>query len=84
MKNIIRTSLTFSNPDFEYENEINNEFIRNKILEIKNSIKLNEVSISRWPSGLRKTRLTDNSLAHRTTWLRFDLLSVSSCMLFGS
>ena len=25
------------------------------------------------PSGLRKTRLTDNSLAHRTTWLRSDL-----------
>ena len=29
--------------------------------------------ISRRPSGLRKTNLIDNSLAHRTTWLRSDL-----------
>lgn len=35
----------FNELNIEYENEINNEFIRNKILEIKNSIKLNEVSI---------------------------------------
>ena len=35
----------FNGLNIEYENEINNEFIRNKILEIKNSIKLNEVSI---------------------------------------
>ncbi len=27
---------------------------------------------SRRPSGLRKTRETNNSLAHRTTWLRSD------------
>ncbi len=30
---------------------------------------------SRRPSGLRKTRPDNNSLAHRTTWLRSDLLS---------
>ncbi len=30
--------------------------------------------ISRRPSGLRKTSLSYNSLAHRTTWLRSDLL----------
>ncbi len=29
---------------------------------------------SRRPSGLRKTTLETNSLAHRTTWLRSDLL----------
>ena len=29
--------------------------------------------ISRRPSGLRKTRFSSNSLAHRTTWLRSDL-----------
>ena len=29
---------------------------------------------SRGPSGLRKTRLTDNSLAHITTWLSSQLL----------
>ncbi len=29
---------------------------------------------SRRPSGLRKTRIWFNSLAHRTTWLRSDLL----------
>ncbi len=29
--------------------------------------------ISRRPSGLRKTRVKGNSLAHRTTWLRSDL-----------
>ena len=29
--------------------------------------------ISRRPSGLRKTTNPDNSLAHRTTWLRSDL-----------
>ena len=28
---------------------------------------------SRRPSGLRKTKGYDNSLAHRTTWLRSDL-----------
>ena len=28
---------------------------------------------SRRPSGLRKTRVSYNSLAHRTTWLRSDL-----------
>ena len=28
---------------------------------------------SRRPSGLRKTTLQTNSLAHRTTWLRSDL-----------
>mgnify|MGYP005764151823 CR=1 FL=1 len=32
---------------------------------------------SRRPSGLRKTRVSYNSLAHRTTWLRSDLISVS-------
>ncbi len=31
------------------------------------------LSASRRPSGLRKTRETNNSLAHRTTWLRSDL-----------
>ena len=32
------------------------------------------VSASRRPSGLRKTTITLNSLAHRTTWLRSDLV----------
>ncbi len=32
------------------------------------------VILSRRPSGLRKTRETNNSLAHRTTWLRSDLI----------
>ena len=32
------------------------------------------VSTSRRPSGLRKTTITLNSLAHRTTWLRSDLV----------
>ncbi|WP_458457811.1 response regulator [Pseudobutyrivibrio sp.] len=31
------------------------------------------LSLSRRPSGLRKTRPDNNSLAHRTTWLRSDL-----------
>ena len=31
---------------------------------------------SRRPSGLRKTTITLNSLAHRTTWLRSDLKDV--------
>ena len=31
------------------------------------------IHISRRPSGLRKTTITLNSLAHRTTWLRSDL-----------
>ena len=31
-------------------------------------------SSSRRPSGLRKTKHSTNSLAHRTTWLRSDLL----------
>ncbi|MDI2052794.1 DoxX family protein [Bradyrhizobium sp. Mp19] len=31
--------------------------------------------ISRRPSGLRKTNMSGNSLAHRTTWLRSDLIS---------
>ena len=31
------------------------------------------VSRSRRPSGLRKTKHSTNSLAHRTTWLRSDL-----------
>ena len=30
--------------------------------------------VSRRPSGLRKTSVNYNSLAHRTTWLRSDLL----------
>ncbi len=30
---------------------------------------------SRRPSGLRKTRPDNNSLAHRTTWLRSDLMT---------
>ena len=30
---------------------------------------------SRRPSGLRKTTMGTNSLAHRTTWLRSDLYS---------
>ncbi len=30
---------------------------------------------SRRPSGLRKTKLVCNSLAHRTTWLRSDLIT---------
>ncbi len=30
--------------------------------------------LSRRPSGLRKTTLETNSLAHRTTWLRSDLM----------
>ncbi|MDD1366813.1 hypothetical protein PTB13_01360 [Bacillus sp. MHSD17] len=29
--------------------------------------------LSRRPSGLRKTNVRSNSLAHRTTWLRSDL-----------
>ena len=33
-----------------------------------------QVSISRRPSGLRKTRVSYNSLAHRTTWLRSDFM----------
>ncbi len=32
-----------------------------------------EIQQSRRPSGLRKTKLVCNSLAHRTTWLRSDL-----------
>ncbi len=36
--------------------------------------------ISRRPSGLRKTNLVDNSLAHRTTWLRSDLAKIIGCM----
>ena len=32
------------------------------------------IAASRRPSGLRKTTITLNSLAHRTTWLRSDLL----------
>ncbi|MDE9390053.1 type VI secretion system-associated FHA domain protein TagH, partial [Pseudomonas aeruginosa] len=32
-------------------------------------------AVSRRPSGLRKTIKTSNSLAHRTTWLRSDLMS---------
>ena len=34
-------------------------------------------SSSRRPSGLRKTTITLNSLAHRTTWLRSDLLNMN-------
>ncbi len=30
---------------------------------------------SRRPSGLRKTRVKGNSLAHRTTWLRSDFIA---------
>ncbi|MDD1371214.1 hypothetical protein PTB13_27035, partial [Bacillus sp. MHSD17] len=30
---------------------------------------------SRRPSGLRKTNVRSNSLAHRTTWLRSDLIT---------
>ena len=37
------------------------------------SIKLPKPALSRRPSGLRKTKGYDNSLAHRTTWLRSDL-----------
>ena len=33
---------------------------------------------SRRPSGLRKTTITLNSLAHRTTWLRSDLIILVS------
>ena len=35
-------------------------------------------AISRRPSGLRKTTITLNSLAHRTTWLRSDLSCTSN------
>ncbi len=37
-----------------------------------------EVIVSRRPSGLRKTTVWCNSLAHRTTWLRSDLLTFIS------
>ena len=40
----------------------------NEVLEYVNK------EISRRPSGLRKTRNLLNSLAHKTTWLRSDLL----------
>ncbi len=42
---------------------------------IKKGMEPNEAfqkNISRRPSGLRKTRVSYNSLAHRTTWLRSD------------
>ncbi|MDE9402256.1 SIS domain-containing protein, partial [Pseudomonas aeruginosa] len=35
--------------------------------------------LSRRPSGLRKTTVQSNSLAHRTTWLRSDLFVVPLC-----
>ena len=34
--------------------------------------KLKSYGVSRRPSGLRKTKHSTNSLAHRTTWLRSD------------
>ncbi|WP_458458214.1 hypothetical protein, partial [Pseudobutyrivibrio sp.] len=36
---------------------------------------LSDARLSRRPSGLRKTRPDNNSLAHRTTWLRSDFIS---------
>ena len=35
-------------------------------------VRTDEVRQSRRPSGLRKTKHSTNSLAHRTTWLRSD------------
>ncbi|MDQ7977281.1 flagellar motor stator protein MotA [Paraburkholderia sp. SARCC-3016] len=37
-----------------------------------------ELDTSRRPSGLRKTKHSTNSLAHRTTWLRSDLHTMGS------
>ncbi len=36
-------------------------------------------AVSRRPSGLRKTNVLANSLAHRTTWLRSDLVAGVVC-----
>ncbi len=44
------------------------------MLEVKNIKKAFGKTQSRRPSGLRKTRPDNNSLAHRTTWLRSDFV----------
>ena len=41
-------------------------------LEESEGIYISRASTSRRPSGLRKTTIAYNSLAHRTTWLRSD------------
>ena len=42
-------------------------------IPVRNFASLPENCTSRRPSGLRKTKHSTNSLAHRTTWLRSDL-----------
>ncbi len=44
---------------------------------------LKRAGLSRRPSGLRKTILLYNSLAHRTTWLRSDLASSRNTPIFS-
>ena len=39
--------------------------------------------ISRRPSGLRKTKHSTNSLAHRTTWLRSDFTALLTAGMHG-
>ena len=49
-----------------------NEAIKAKILS-KEKGTFTSAKISRRPSGLRKTRPDNNSLAHKTTWLGNDV-----------
>ena len=49
--------------------------MKNKIQIISRDGEIKAEGRSRRPSGLRKTRVSYNSLAHRTTWLRSDFPS---------
>ncbi len=59
----------------EMGREINTLGSKSNQAEMQNLVVM--MKESRRPSGLRKTRIWFNSLAHRTTWLRSDLNSVS-------
>ena len=67
--------LSHSTVCIRYEDDLENLCLSRLLTRFAATVIVSRVesSTSRRPSGLRKTKHSTNSLAHRTTWLRSDL-----------
>ena len=82
MKEKLRATTTYKQTNQQEETAVNvpSGFSQNDIKLMANAVhgeaRGEPYEGSRRPSGLRKTTNPDNSLAHRTTWLRSDFMLV--------
>ncbi len=75
MNSLARSVLTLYSYDANAD-DISVENVLRQSLQLISTFPMLALYRSRRPSGLRKTNWSSNSLAHRTTWLRSDLLTI--------